>query len=41
MKKEIPRQQSVPTDDMRPEYDFKNMAGGVRGKYTKKLQVYE
>ena len=22
-------------DDMRPEYDFTNMAGGVRGKYHK------
>jgi hypothetical protein len=22
-------------DDMRPEYDFANMTGGVRGKYCK------
>jgi hypothetical protein len=23
------------TEDMLPEYDFKNMKGGVRGKYSK------
>ncbi len=23
------------SDEMLPEYDFKNMKGGVRGKYTK------
>lgn len=23
------------SDDMRPEYDFANMKGGVRGKYAK------
>ena len=34
MKKEI-RQAIVKRDDMRPEYDFKNMKGGVRGKYYK------
>jgi hypothetical protein len=34
MKKE-PRQAIVKRDGMRPEYDFKNMKGGVRGKYYK------
>ncbi len=34
MKKET-RQAIVKRDDMRPEYDFKNMKGGVRGKYYK------
>jgi hypothetical protein len=24
----------TPNDDMRPEYDFASMKGGVRGKYT-------
>jgi len=33
MKKEISEQ--VENDDMRPEYDFQNMKGGVRGKYYK------
>lgn len=32
MKKE-PCKQEHPEDDMRPEYDFANMTGGVRGKY--------
>lgn len=32
MKKEI---KSIAQDDMRSEYDFKNMKGGVRGKYYK------
>ena len=31
MKTEISEQ--VENDDMRPEYDFQNMKGGVRGKY--------
>ena len=31
MKKEISEQ--VENDDMRPEYDFLSMKGGVRGKY--------
>lgn len=26
-----------PSDDLRSEYDFKNMAGGVRAKYVKRL----
>ena len=34
MKKEPCKQEGV-EDDMRPEYDFANMAGGVRGKYYK------
>jgi len=25
----------VPDDDLRPEYDFSSMSGGVRGKYVK------
>ena len=25
-------------DDMRPEYDFASMAGGVRGKYVERLR---
>jgi len=39
MKKEIPKpidQDPAHSDrDMRPEYDFASMAGGVRGKYYK------
>ena len=35
MKKEISKQPDVENDDLRPEYDFRNMAGGVRGKYYK------
>lgn len=27
--------EQVENDDMRPEYDFKSMKGGVRGKYYK------
>jgi hypothetical protein len=34
MKKET-RRVAVERDDMRSEYDFKNMKGGVRGKYYK------
>ena len=26
------------TDDMRPEYDFASMKGGVRGKYTRRAR---
>lgn len=33
--KEIIKQASAENDDMRPEYDFKSMKGGVRGKYYK------
>ena len=25
-------------DDMRPEYDFASMKGGVRGKYAKRIR---
>jgi hypothetical protein len=35
MKKEITKQANVEDDDLRPEYDFKSMKGGVRGKYYK------
>jgi len=34
MKKET-RQATAEREDVRPEYDFKNMRGGVRGKYYK------
>jgi hypothetical protein len=27
----------VPTDDVRPEYDFAAMKGGVRGKYVRRI----
>jgi hypothetical protein len=34
MNKEIPEQVAAePGDEMRPEYDFASMPGGVRGKY--------
>jgi len=33
MKKEISEQSEVDTNDIRPEYDFSKMTGGVRGKY--------
>jgi hypothetical protein len=34
MKKQDPEQsKNVLEDEMRPEYDFASMAGGVRGKY--------
>jgi hypothetical protein len=26
-------------DDLRPEYDFANMAGGVRGKYVERYRA--
>lgn len=35
MNKEISEPADVENDDMRPEYDFQNMKGGVRGKYYK------
>ncbi len=28
-----------PKDDIRPEYDFASMQGGVRGKYTKQYRA--
>lgn len=28
----------VPDDDLRPEYDFSSMAGGVRGKYVERYR---
>lgn len=27
------------TDDLRPEYDFAQMAGGVRGKYAERYRA--
>ena len=35
MKKEISKQLGVDNNNIRPEYDFTKMAGGVRGKYYK------
>ena len=35
MKKKISKPKAVEPDEMRPEYDFKSMADGVRGKYYK------
>lgn len=35
MKKAISKQIKVKDDDLRPEYDFTKMSGGVRGKYYK------
>jgi hypothetical protein len=29
---------TVPPDDMRPEYDFASMKGGVRGKYARRAR---
>ena len=28
-----------PSDELRPEYDFASMKGGVRGKYVKRLRA--
>lgn len=28
----------IPSDDMRPEYDFASMKGGVRGKYVRRAR---
>lgn len=28
----------IPADDMRPEYDFASMKGGVRGKYVQRAR---
>ena len=28
----------IPADDMRPEYDFASMKGGVRGKYARRAR---
>ena len=38
MKKESPGQCEADRDDMRPEYDFSQMAGGQRGKYYRAYQ---
>jgi len=35
MNEEIPKQKNAEDDEMRPEYDFSTMPGGVRGKYYK------
>ncbi|MBE9016356.1 hypothetical protein C7Y66_05530 [Chroococcidiopsis sp. CCALA 051] len=36
MKKDVNREMD---DDLRPEYDFSQMAGGVRGKYIERYQA--
>jgi hypothetical protein len=36
MKKDVNREMD---DDLRPEYDFSQMAGGVRGKYRERYQA--
>lgn len=28
----------IPNDDVRPEYDFASMKGGVRGKYARRVR---
>jgi hypothetical protein len=35
MKRGTSKQADTENDDMRPEYDFTSMVGGVRGKYYK------
>src|SRR3990172_243491 len=35
MKKAISKRSDLEKEDMRPEYDFTTMKGGVRGKYYK------
>lgn len=35
MKKAISETAAIEIDDMRPEYDFTKLKGGVRGKYYK------
>jgi hypothetical protein len=35
MKKAISKRVDLKNEDMRPEYDFSTMPGGVRGKYYK------
>lgn len=32
------KKKATDTDDMRPEYDFASMKGGVRGKYVRRLR---
>lgn len=32
------KKKATDTTDMRPEYDFASMKGGVRGKYVRRLQ---
>lgn len=36
MKKEVEHE---PKDELRPEYDFSQMKGGVRGKYAERYRV--
>ncbi|NER24819.1 MAG: hypothetical protein F6J86_18705 [Symploca sp. SIO1B1] len=36
MKKEV---EHISEDDLRPEYDFAQMQGGVRGKYAQRYQM--
>ena len=39
MKKQTFKQVDTSNDDVRPEYDFTSMTGGVRGKYYKAYQA--
>ena len=32
------RTNQIPNDELRPEYDFASMKGGVRGKYVKRFR---
>ena len=36
---EIMKKASTPADDLRPEYDFSKMKGGVRGKYAQRYRA--
>ena len=29
----------TPLDELRPEYDFSNMSGGIRGKYAQRYRA--
>jgi hypothetical protein len=33
------KKDKTPADDLRPEYDFAKMKGGVRGKYTERFRT--
>ena len=33
------KKDKTPADDLRPEYDFAKMKGGVRGKYTERFRA--
>lgn len=33
------KKDKVPTDELRPEYDFANMKSGIRGKYVQRYSA--